>query len=922
MRRLLRLLRRGAHITAAAGVSAIVLGVLAFGAGPIPALGRALDPGHGVWTSESSGLLPRSQSLDIAGLQHPVTVSFNAQGVPSIQAADEADLYVAQGYVQANFRLTQMDLERRTGEGTLSQIAGTGAVASDKFELRLGLLRTAEQLWAQTPPTSPVARELLAYSRGVNDYLAQVRSTREWPTLFSLTGMYPKDWTPVDSLVIQGELTQELDFTTTPLDYAVLERSLGAEHTMDWFPIAAPGTQSPYDPGPYRYAGVTPITSAVQSATTSGDAYRADGSPAGHAPAAISTGVAQAASSLLAEVSRLPAGQVHEYPDSNAWAANGPLVSGGGAMLAGDPHLPQTLPSTWYQIALHSPELAVSGVSLPGAPGIVIGRNAHISWSLTDVQNQSTLFYTEQTSASHPGEYFWKGRWQPMQHAHYTIDVRGGSPVQLTVDITVHGPIMTQEGQTVAVDWMGNIPSPDIEVLNEISKADNYAQFHAALADWKAPTQNFVYADDQGNIGAISAGYYPQVAHGHPWLPMPGTGADDVVGVIPYGSVPQVYDPPSHMVTTANQRPVGVSYPYYIGTTADFFDPGYRAASIDAYLGSHTAMIMSDFADLQTNTTDILAARIMPKLQAALDADPALNATQRAAAQELTHWNYAMDADSSAASIWFLFWSDYLSAVFQPWWQAANVPHDEAANGLGPASGYFALEEDLEAWTLNDPDNPAFTPPGGSVRTATQAMQSAFRTTVAHLSKQLGGTPSSWAWDRVHSIEYSSLFGPDALGYGPYPAGGDDRTVDAANGYPVSFSGPSWRMIVQWTGPGQATAEAIYPGGQSENPASPWYTDMVDDWLAGRNLTMPSTNDGPIGSILWSLRPGGEQLWPAGSTPMTPPRSRPITRRPHRAPDGGLSHGARPSWWRSSLSPPVPGWASGSFRSSSAPPSD
>jgi penicillin G amidase len=852
MNTVLRRVRRGAHITAAVGVSAVVLGVMAFGFGPIPALGSALDPGNGVWTSESGGLLPRSQTLDIPGLRHQVTVSFNAQGVPSIRAADEDDLYVAQGYVQANFRLSQMDVERRLGEGTLSQLVGASGLASDKFELRLGLRRTAQQLWAQTPPASPVGQELLAYSRGVNDYLAQLRSSHSWPALFSLAGVYPSDWTPVDSLVIQGELTQELDFTTTPLDYAVLERSLGAAHTMDWFPITAPDAQSPYDPGPYRYAGVTPI----ERTTTS--AHHAGGLPAGDAPVTVTGATALAASSLLAEVGQLPAGQVHEYPDSNAWAANGPLVSGGGAMLAGDPHLPQTLPSVWYQIDLHSPELAVTGISLPGAPGIVIGHNAHISWSLTDVQNQSTLFYTEQTSASHPGEYFWRGHWQRMQQAHYVIEVRGGAPVKLTVDITVHGPIMTQEGQTVAVDWMGNIPSPDFEVFNEISKARNYAQFHAALAGWKAPTQTFVYADDTGNIGAVSAGYYPQVAHGDPWLPMPGTGADDVIGVIPYAAVPQVYDPPSHMVASANQRPVGAAYPYYIGTSGDFFDPGYRADSIYAYLGSHSASTMSDFADLQTSVTDILAVRILPKLRAALGADPALDATQRAAAQELAGWNGAMDAGSPAASIWFLFWSDYLSAVFQPWWHAAKVPHHEAANGLGPAAGYFALEEDLEAWTLNDPGNPAFTPPGGPARTATQAMQSAFGKAVWHLSKQLGAAPSTWAWRRVHSVEYSSLYGPTALGYGPFPAAGDDRTVNAADGYPTSYSGPSWRMIVKWTGPGQATAESIYPGGQSENPASPWYTDMVDDWLAGRYLTMPPTDGEPTGSIRWSLLPGGE----------------------------------------------------------------
>ncbi len=151
-----------------------------------------------------------------------------------------------------------------------------------------------------------------------------------------------------------------------------------------------------------------------------------------------------------------------------------------------------------------------------------------------------------------------------------------------------------------------------------IDKAADFAQFRAALAGWRAPAQTFVYADDRGNIGAISAGYYPVVPHGDPWLPLPGTGADDVAGVIPYRAVPQVYDPAGHVVATANQRPAGPSYPYYIGTTADFFDPGYRAGQIYALLHRRSGMAPAAFAAIQLNVTDGLAQQIVPRLLAAL----------------------------------------------------------------------------------------------------------------------------------------------------------------------------------------------------------------------------------------------------------------------------------------------------------------
>jgi penicillin amidase len=416
---------------------------------------------------------------------------------------------------------------------------------------------------------------------------------------------------------------------------------------------------------------------------------------------------------------------------------------------------------------------------------------------------------------------------------------------------------MTQAGQTTSVDWMGNLPSPDLSVMLAVSQATDYAGFRAALANWRAPSQNFVYADDRGNIGAISAGYYPVVRHGDPWLPMPGTGANDVAGVIPYPAVPQVYDPPGHVVATANQRPVGPSYPYYIGTTANFFDPGYRAGQIYALLRGRRSMTPASFAAVQADLTDPLALQIVPKLLTTLNGrgGPPLTAPEGAAARLLSAWPGTMSAGSAAAAIWWTFWNDYLSAVFQPWWDTAAVPVRKDRAGLKVSPGQFSLDEVLEAWTLTDPTNAAFTAPGGRPRTAPRVMRTAFDTAITHLAAKLGGAPSTWTWGRLHSREFPSLTQAAALGYGPRAAGGDHWTVNAADGYPVSRQGPSWRMIVRWTGPGPASGEGIYPGGQSENPASPWYQDQMADWWTGRYLAMPPATGFPSGVIQWTLHP-------------------------------------------------------------------
>src|SRR5580692_6679356 len=275
-------LRSVLNAVAAGVVSAALLGVLGFGYGTIPALGPALDPGRGAWTSASGGQPVSTERLTVAGLASPATVSFSAQGVASISAGSTHDLFLALGYVLAKFRLTELDAERRLGEGRLAQLGGPGDLASDEFELRLGLLRTAQNEWAHT--TGAARAALLAYAQGVNDDIAAVRASGDWPALFSLAGQYPAPWTPVDSLVVQGVLTEELDYTTGPLDYQLLDTSLGAAKTADWFPELPKNQQTPFDPGPYVKAPLTPVAPDVASSAPAGT-VSATAAPATTVPA-------------------------------------------------------------------------------------------------------------------------------------------------------------------------------------------------------------------------------------------------------------------------------------------------------------------------------------------------------------------------------------------------------------------------------------------------------------------------------------------------------------------------------------------------------------------------------------------------------------------------------------------------------------
>jgi penicillin amidase len=817
------------NLAAALVVGGAVLFVSARGFGPLPPFGPAFVPGTGVWSVAADARLPTTEVLHLPELQRPATVVFEHLGTAHIRAATDHDLWLVNGYLHARFRLFQLDLLRRLGEGLLSQAVGSAALDSDKFELKLGLRRTAEAEWRQLPANDPARLALLAYSKGVNDGIQELESHHNLPVLFKLLGYQPKSWTPIDTLVVQGDETQDLDFTDTPLDYALLVRHLGYQRTMRWFPVLPVNGQHPYDPGPYQGGPPAPIPSQ----------------------ASVGTPASALVSVLATELAALPPGAVHRYGASNNWAVDGTKTASGKPLLAGDPHLHQTLPAIWYELSGDSPGFHFSGVGIPGTPGIIIGRNRHISWSLTDTQNQSTLYYLERTDQRH--RYYWRGAWHPMRRLHYAIPVKGSSATHYEVDLTVHGPLTTSArvpGHGLAIWWAGALPSSDIDALLGVMRASTFDQFRRALGVWHAPTQNFIYADDGGNIGIIAPGYYPIVPRGIPWLPLPGLGPSDVAGTIPYGDVPQAYDPPNHILFSANQRPVTGAYPYYIGTSLDFFDTGYRAARIQRVLSGGSHLSVASMEALQNDVHDFLAQEIVPKLLAAVPVR-GLTPLQRRARAQLARWDGGMTARSPAASIWWYFWQRYLRDTFDPWWSAAHVPSSRF-HSVRVGSGLAPLDEDLEDWTLHDQGNAVFSPPEGPHRTAGEVMRRAFVEAVGQLADRLGPDPTTWRWGTLHKRTIESFAQVSSLQYGPRASGGDPWTVNAADGGMTSSAGPSWRFIMDW---GNGRAQGVYPGGQSENPLSPWYRNQINAWWKGLYYPLLSAAAAAHrrGAIVWTM---------------------------------------------------------------------
>ena len=809
------------NLASALIVTAAVLYAAFLPAGPLPALGPAFNPTTGAWTMAADAQVT-DRMLRLAGLQQPVRVVLESNGTAHVAAQTDHDLFLATGYVHARFRLFQMDLMRRQGEGRLAEVFGKKAVDTDRFELQLGLLRTAQLEWSQQPAGDPSREALVAYAQGVNDRIAEAESTHQLDAMFTLVGYQPKQWTPIDTLVIKGDMTQTLSFDDTPIVVALINGSLGADLASAWFPVLPPNHQSPYDPGPYPKAATAPIETMR----------------------AITDAEAQSAEAFYQSLESLPSGLLKTEGASNNWAVAPSKSVSGGALLAGDPHLDLTLPSIWFQLTQDSPDFHVAGVSIPGTPGVLIGHNQHIAWSLTDAMNQQTFFYLEKQDAAHPNQYFWNGAWQAYKKVEYDIPVAGGATQHMTVKLSVHGPVIADRGLTTSVWWGGNLPSQDLGVLLRVSQATDWKEFRDALRDWHSPTHNFVYSDDRGNIGLISAGYFPQIGKGQPSLPMQGTGESDVTGTIPFDAIPQSYDPPSGFLWSANQWQVTPDYPYYLGT-ANFYDPGYRANEIHRVLSAPGKLSAADMMALQTDTRDFLASEIVPVLLLALSTEQ-LSPTESAARDLLAGWDYRMETNSAAASVWWTFWQSYLAETFDPWWKSRSVKVKRAdVNAM--------LGQDLESWTLTDPVNQAFSAPGVGSRSAAEAQRAAFHKAVSTLKKSLGSNARSWTWGRIHTRELTNLALVSDLSYGPRAERGDGNTPLAAGGT-NSTAGPSWRMVVDW---GAGSFQGIYPGGQSENPASAWYTNLVDTWWEGRLAPMLSADQAASAKAAtrWSLEP-------------------------------------------------------------------
>jgi len=764
--------------------------------------------------------------LQINGLSAPVTVTRDGHGVPSIEASSLEDLFFAQGFVTAQDRLWQMDVMRRFAAGELSEILGEETLKLDREQRILGLRAAAKKSLAMASPRDRAF--LAAYTRGVNAYIAS--HADHLPIEFRILGYVPKPWQAEDSIVIANQMVKDLNYHyfDDTLDREKILAKLGPELTADLYV-----NRSWHDRPPtvMREDLSQPDTNAGDSDDDDDD----DDSP--------DNMVTHAAPPLAAPQS-LP----EDLPvnGSNDWVVSGVHTVTGKPLLSNDMHLGHQMPNLWYEAHLHSGNFDVAGVTLPGMPHVIVGHNQRIAWGFTNVGPTVTDVYIENFNAK--GEYQTPNAWLQLEHRTEVIHVKSKPDMTVDVKITRHGPVITElvpgETRPLALRWTlyDGLRMPFFDV----NAAQNWEEFQLAFSQLDAPGQNVVYADVDGNIGYHATGKVPIRAAGDGSLPVSGAdNAHEWIGYIPFDKLPNIYNPPSGIIATANGRIAPDNYPNSISME---WEAPWRTARIYHVLESGRQFSAADMLALENDVhsePDLFAAE---RLVYAVDHASKPSERVKQTADLMRSWDGRMLASSAAPTIAETSMRELRRLLLEP---KLGSPAPDSSNRSAPEPNselYMDREHPSLDWTtyswlqrsvwlenilLHRPKRWLPEKYANYDELLAAAVEAAVNEPQA--PKDL----TTWRWGAFNAVEIQHpILGRIPLlnhwsGPGTQEQSGSGYTVKAVTRY----HGPSERFTANLADLDQSTLNIVT--GQSGNFLSPYYMDQWNAWYEGTTFTLP-----------------------------------------------------------------------------------
>ncbi|WP_316813919.1 penicillin acylase family protein [Pedobacter heparinus] len=760
--------------------------------GALPPILKFLNPFTGFWQNAENTNVKARNKIALKGCYQNVDIAFDDRMIPHIFAQNDHDVYFAQGYVTAMHRLWQMDFQTRFAAGRISEVVGKKAIELDKYQRRMGMVYGAENS-LEGMMADPQSKEMiLAYTAGINAYIHSL-SRSQLPVEYKLLDFKPEDWTPIKCALLLKQMSAVLAMGSDEFYLNNIRNKFGTAVVKDLFPDY-----------PFKEEPIIPL----------GTKWDFKPLPVPSAPSAVNETLS----------SNIRTRQKEEGIGSNNWALSGKKTASGYPILENDPHLDLTLPSIWYQIQLHAPGLNAYGVSLPGAPGIIIGFNQDIAWGVTNVAADVLDFYQIKFKDDTHKAYWYNNQWKNASSRLEKIVVRGDKNVTDTVIYTHHGPVVYLQHTDFpkarniptgnALRWIAHEKSNELKTFYLLNRGKNYGDYRRALTFYTAPAQNFIFASAENDIAITANGKFPLKWKDQGKFILDGSDPkNDWQGWIPAAQNPTVKNPPRNFVSSANQSSTDPSYPYYINWE---FSPYERGKRINDRLTAMNKATADSIINMQTDSYSIHAQNILPAILIMVDRNK-LNATQQEALRIVASWNKFYDAKSLAASVFDLWTKRLQFNIWDDEFTIANIPMRYPSRDR---TVQLILHEPNSKWidNINTPEK----------ETLADLVNEAFKYSCDSLERRYGAIGKTWEWGNFKHTNVPHLAKIPGFGSKILLTGGGKMTINALS----ESNGPSWRMVIELGK--KPKGHGVFPGGQSGNPGSPFYDNMIDTWASGK----------------------------------------------------------------------------------------
>ena len=778
---------------------------------PAP-LGKLLSPQHGIWQNAEAVDADFSADLKFPELKGKTDVYFDDRLVPHVFAEVENDAYFIQGYLHAKFRLWQMDLQTLSAAGRASEVVGDIALTHDREFRRLGMVYAAENSLKVMEADPATKSSCDAYTAGVNAYINSLTESN-MPLEYKLIGYKPELWSNLRSALFLKYMSYDLAAHETDFEMTNAKQFFSPSDFIKLFPI---------------------IQDSLDPIIPKGTVFAAPSVP---------LNVPSSPDSLFfkEEVSVEEANKPDKDNGSNNWAVSGLKTSTGSPILCNDPHLELNLPSLWYEMQISTPSFNAYGVSFPGSPNIIIGFNDSIAFGFTNGGRDVRDYYEINFKDDSRKEYWFNNEWKKTEFRYEKIKIVGKPTFTDTVAYTVFGPVMYDKSfagarktnnKNYAVRWKAHDPSNELLIFNGLDHAKNYSDYQAAVSNLHTPGQNCVFACKNGDIAIRTQGEWPAKWKGQGDFVMPGTDSSYMWrGMIPDSETPFQYNPERGFVSSANQRPVDSTYPYYLGREY----PSPRGFIINRQLSAMQQITPKDMMRLQTDNYNVFAEMARPIFLKYINQSD-LSTNEKKYFELLKNWDLRNDPNSTGTTVFILTWDKFKPVVFDDEYAAAPQPIQRPFEST-------LLEAVLRDSAYQFLDNIA-TP---QLETLADDATLAFKKAVVDLAKAEAN--GKLEWGKYKATHVSHLTKIPAFSRFDLPIGGGPNVINAAK----EDHGPSWRMVVSLTA--KTEAYGIYPGGQSGNPGSKFYDDFISNWAVGKYYSLWMMTKEEIGDkrVKWKM---------------------------------------------------------------------